>query len=210
MSERGSFVTQYFYCEKCFEATKNAMEQNGNVEHVTVINSRILSGKIGGLWSGEKLFTMNTQIIPDLQYEVCCPVTIGVIPDAAPETFFVIQPKSMDLKPKPPEVLPQKSVDETIQKIREYKSTLGHGISLKFSGPYQARMRIRSEIQMETARNLKLSGSWHSIELPYQYSDAMDKVGILYGSRDYGSINEYLFENVIVYVPNPKIVPRVE
>ena len=63
MSERGSFVTEYIYCEKCLEAAKKALlddEKHLCSRQLASLESDreflpIISGKLGGFSAGEEL-----------------------------------------------------------------------------------------------------------------------------------------------------------
>ena len=91
MSERGSFVTQYIYCEKCFEAAKTVLLGNDKYLCSLVIPSYegsgkflpIIAGKIGGLYAGEEIHTFLEELIPRLEPLLCKDhaVKIVVIPD---------------------------------------------------------------------------------------------------------------------------------
>ncbi|GAI56669.1 unnamed protein product, partial [marine sediment metagenome] len=64
MSERGSFVTEYMYCDACFEAVKTKLVRDCKFLRGVVIpmwsgdESRselpIIAGKVGGNYSGEE------------------------------------------------------------------------------------------------------------------------------------------------------------
>ena len=79
MSERGSFVTEYIYCDKCFEACKEVLCGNDKWLKGVVIpswlnddgNLPIIAGKIGGSWNGEEFCDMENEYIPQIQEKMC-------------------------------------------------------------------------------------------------------------------------------------------
>ena len=101
MSERGSFVTEYFYCSKCFEAVKEVLK--GDEKYLKTVqipmwkgcsqdeHLPILAGKIGGLYSGEELHTFEFEFIPKIAEKICHPIRIAVLVDNG-EKIFKIKP----------------------------------------------------------------------------------------------------------------------
>lgn len=91
MSERGSFVTQYIYCEKCLAvARKHLIDKEKylcSVEIPSWIDNTsphlpIIAGKIGGLYQGEEIHTIAHEIGPKINNEICHSLTIVVIADS--------------------------------------------------------------------------------------------------------------------------------
>lgn len=86
MSERGSFVTQYCYCDKCFSVLKKRLLNKTKQLCSTQIPSwcdqeiPIIAGKIGGLFMGEEVVYMK-EIASLLEKELCHDVYICVIPE---------------------------------------------------------------------------------------------------------------------------------
>lgn len=77
MSERGSFITEYIYCKKCFEAVRIIL-----VDHAFMpvnIKEKILAGKVGGLHPGEEIEVFEAFIIPLIEEKICHPVRIAVL-----------------------------------------------------------------------------------------------------------------------------------
>lgn len=87
MSERGSFTTEYIYCRTCFEACKDVLCQNGKYLKGVVIPTwcegggelPIISGKIGGMWSGQEFNDMGNEYIPLIQEKMCNDCTIRIV-----------------------------------------------------------------------------------------------------------------------------------
>lgn len=105
MSERGSFCTQYIYCELCLDAVKAVLltEEKGKYLCSVQIPSwpgggllPIVAGKIGGLGTGEELIDMEYEYIPAIEEKICHAVEIAVIPDSAAPQFFTAIPKMLD------------------------------------------------------------------------------------------------------------------
>ncbi len=89
MSERGSFVTNYIYCERCFEKAKEILVQNDKyLKGVTIPHwdesedeLPIIAGKIGGLGPGDEFLQMEYEIKPLLNSVLCHKMTIAILPE---------------------------------------------------------------------------------------------------------------------------------
>jgi hypothetical protein len=94
MSERGSFCTEYIYCDRCFAAVKAILLQKEKHLCSVVIPSwvspgegfpdeelPIIAGKIGGLYSREEVTTFMEEYGDNIERAICHPVRIAVIPD---------------------------------------------------------------------------------------------------------------------------------
>ena len=79
MSERGSFVTEYMYCNECFEAAKTVLLKFEKHLCSFAIPSwegdgkelPIIAGKIGGLYKNEELNTFELELVPALEKVLC-------------------------------------------------------------------------------------------------------------------------------------------
>ena len=104
MSERGSFVTEYVYCSKCFEVVKSVL-LGANKYLCSIVlpfhaegygdsgkDLPIVAGKIGGLYAGEELHVMEFELIPQLSKGICHKVRIAVLADNG-ERVFVAAPE---------------------------------------------------------------------------------------------------------------------
>jgi len=89
MSERGSFVTQYIYCNECFVRMRAVLEQRGKQLCGIAIPSweeeqsrplPILAGKVGGSYPGQELTTFVFDLF-DKSNAPCHPVRIAVLSD---------------------------------------------------------------------------------------------------------------------------------
>lgn len=102
MSERGSFVTEYLYCEQCFKAAKKVL--SGSDKYFTGIaipswnqdsdvqELPIIAGKIGGLYAGEEMDAFEDRITQDLSLVICHSMRVAVIAERG-EKIFTINPK---------------------------------------------------------------------------------------------------------------------
>lgn len=108
MSERGSFTTEYIYCDKCFEACKEVLCGNDKwlkgvvvpmwtekptlkeqyyhfLRHKEFIKKDrflpIIAGKIGGMYANEECHCMEFELIPQIQEKMCddCKIRISVL-----------------------------------------------------------------------------------------------------------------------------------
>ena len=87
MSERGSFVTEYIYCKKCFDAAWEVLNRDGKWLHATIANgyggdkaqTRIISGGIRGLFPRQEIDDFKHEIIPLLQKVICHPLRMAVL-----------------------------------------------------------------------------------------------------------------------------------
>lgn len=102
MSERGSFVTEFIYCEKCFQSIKPILIKDGKFLKGVSIPSvgggsgeiPIIAGKIGALYSGEELYDFEEEYSPEIAKVICHPLRVAVISDTGGEKFFTINPKA--------------------------------------------------------------------------------------------------------------------
>lgn len=101
MSERGSFVTQYVYCTKCFNSLIDVLLQNNCAvcsrvaptweephEHAMPYLP-IISGKIsGGTTPGGELETMVECLLPEIEKRICHPVRIAVLAEEGERIYY--------------------------------------------------------------------------------------------------------------------------
>jgi len=87
MSNQGSFITEYMYCNKCFEAVKPILLGNEKYICSRVLPGwdgddhllPIIAGKIGGLYHLEELHIFESGTIPEMEKVICHKITIAVI-----------------------------------------------------------------------------------------------------------------------------------
>ncbi len=99
MSQRGSFVTEYIYCQKCFEAAKAVLCRQTKELCGQVIDSwtdqdggkmPIIAGKIGD--SSDEAVFFELKILPELSKVICHPVRVAVICESGEFSGFVVEP----------------------------------------------------------------------------------------------------------------------
>lgn len=117
MSQRGSFVTEYIYCDKCADAVEAflcadprkylcAYRVPGWMEGISVEGNQqwklpIIAGKIGGLYDGEEADSFEFDVIPGLAKVICHPVTVAVLPESCHgrvEVFRMVPRSSEEAK----------------------------------------------------------------------------------------------------------------
>lgn len=87
MSERGSFCTEYIYCQDCFAAVKSVMVEWKSLDGVPII-----AGKIIGLSSGEEIWSFPTDYGEDIAATICHDVRIAVLADSGASEIFLLKP----------------------------------------------------------------------------------------------------------------------
>jgi hypothetical protein len=105
MSERGSFVTEYIYCDKCFAAAKGVLLANDKYLRSVVVPQwgdkggelKIIAGKVGGLYAGEELVEFEYQLIPALEQVICHPLRVAVLAERG-ERIFTAMPSEVGVK----------------------------------------------------------------------------------------------------------------
>jgi len=110
MSERGAFVTEYIYCDKCFNAVKSVLLSSEKylmsieIPHWNGVDKPlpIIAGKIGGLYSGEELDTFRYKIIPKIELTICHEIRIAVIAEQDEEIFKISPNKAIHPDTKEP------------------------------------------------------------------------------------------------------------
>ena len=98
MSDRGSFVTDYIYCDKCFSAVKRVLLKSQKhlcsttVPHLDPQRKEfpIVAGKISGLFPGEEIVTMETELLPEIEKSICHKVRIAVLAEKGSMIFTAI------------------------------------------------------------------------------------------------------------------------
>ena len=97
MSERGSFVTEYVYCVRCFEALKKILLHNEKYFCSQTINSwedspkelPIIAGKLGGLYSGEEIVSFEMETEPQIAKVICHPVRIAILAESGEKIIHI-------------------------------------------------------------------------------------------------------------------------
>jgi hypothetical protein len=85
MSERGSFVTEYMYCERCFLGVGEAL-RDWYVSHydkeVQVVAYRAYAGFATSTYSGGENVTFDCDIRRLIEPRICHPVQVAVMSEA--------------------------------------------------------------------------------------------------------------------------------
>lgn len=106
VSERGSFITEYIYCEKCFNAVREILLANGKFLQSVEIphwNNKegstlpIIAGKIGGTYPGDELDTFMLEFIPKIKKVICHDVRIAVLGDSGEQIFKITPNYSFEM-----------------------------------------------------------------------------------------------------------------
>lgn len=98
MSERGSFVTEYIYCPKCFEAVKGVLLDRDKylcsvqIPSWTEQEIPIIAGKIGGLGSGDEVIEFEFELMPRIEKQICHSVVVCIISDSSGVAVFRVFP----------------------------------------------------------------------------------------------------------------------
>ena len=86
MSERGSFVTEFIYCKKCFETAKNVLLRRDRGLCSQALDSwiegkeiPIIAGMVGGLYPQEEIDVFEFEFKEKLETEICHQLRIAVV-----------------------------------------------------------------------------------------------------------------------------------
>ncbi len=97
MSERGSFCTEYIYCQRCRDVVCGIL--GGTEKHLcgSLLPSwlpgetlPIVAGKIGGMYAGEELHTFEWELLPRLESRLCHPLRVAVLAEQGEKIFTII------------------------------------------------------------------------------------------------------------------------
>lgn len=81
MSDRGSFVSEYVYCDKCFKSICDYFNNEYSEPIITVPGRNIIAGglrDLGGNWAA---IEFEHQIIEELSKIVCHSVKFALLPE---------------------------------------------------------------------------------------------------------------------------------
>ena len=110
MSDRGSFVTEFIYCERCLDHAKRILIQEkrhsknyyatqlhyGQFFYKTPIP--IIAGKVTGLYAGEEIDVVAGEFADMLRAVICCTLRIAVLAESG-EEIITIQPLEINKAP---------------------------------------------------------------------------------------------------------------
>lgn len=110
MSERGSFVTEYIYCDKCFEEAKKVLLGDTKTICSQTIASwddaaptdwdastelPIIAGKIGGGYRGEEFVFFENVLIPVLEKRICHTLRVAILAESG-EGIYKVEPEDKE------------------------------------------------------------------------------------------------------------------
>lgn len=97
MSERGSFVTEYIYCDKCLAAAQQVLlgtEKYLCSQQITGWSPDtpifpIIAGKLGASRAGGEIDAMEDELVPALAAAICHPLRIAVLAEVGEKIITV-------------------------------------------------------------------------------------------------------------------------
>ena len=102
MSERGSFITEFIYCDSCLETCRDVLcHKNKHLYGVEIQGAfsgkRIIAGRIGELYPGGELVRMEFELISLLESRLCHSVRIAVLADNGESRVFTVGHESVKI-----------------------------------------------------------------------------------------------------------------
>ena len=105
MSERSSFVTEYIYCSKCFEAAKAILSGDekylcaGQVKgyQLSPDGLPIVAGKHGGLGAKDDWGHFQ-KLMRRLSERICHPMRVAFIPESGPAICMMLRDKKAEVE----------------------------------------------------------------------------------------------------------------
>jgi hypothetical protein len=101
MSERGSFVSEYVYCQRCFAVVRDILVDHEKYLKGVVIPSwandgdlPIVAGKIGGLGTNDEFVMMELELGPQFDDRLCHRVRVAVLADSGESRIFTFGPEA--------------------------------------------------------------------------------------------------------------------
>ena len=95
MSNRGSFVTEYIYCEKCFKLCQEVLCKNEKwLNGMQIKDFPIIAGKVGG----DEFLDFEFNYIPVIQEKMCNThsIRIAVLSDEEGSMVYEINKNSIE------------------------------------------------------------------------------------------------------------------
>ena len=87
MSERGSFVTEYIYCDRCFGLLKEALLpwREKRLHAFILPDFPIIAGKVGGSYPYAQIEIIEETLKP-VEAKLCCRLRLAIVREAADST----------------------------------------------------------------------------------------------------------------------------
>ena len=92
MSERGSFVTQFMYCDKCRKKLEKVLcTGHKYLDGKGINDNTIMAGRLGGLGPADDTVMFKYELFNE-KNAPCHPVKIALIPDSMDAEIVVVKP----------------------------------------------------------------------------------------------------------------------
>ena len=90
MSERGSFITQFMYCPKCFKKLEKVLcTGHKYLDGKSINDNSIIAGRLGSCGPGSDTVMFKYELF-NKENAPCCPVRVALIPDSMEPEIVVI------------------------------------------------------------------------------------------------------------------------
>lgn len=96
MSERGSFVTEFIYCEKCFNAVSNFFKTQPQCFPTQIFSRNIIAGYISDLMPGGEILVMEDEFKDKIEKLICHKIRIAVLAENYCESIILMHPKESE------------------------------------------------------------------------------------------------------------------
>lgn len=91
MSDRGTFITDCIYCEKCLNAVREEIERNNLVTvYMDQKNDTHVSGTIKEGCPGFEIAYFREYIIPEIEKRICHTIRIAVLAESGQKMFMAV------------------------------------------------------------------------------------------------------------------------
>jgi len=99
VSDRGSFITDYIYCDDCMRVVEDVFfrlaDESWHVQRLIGDGGErlpILTGKLRGLGDGDDLCDLEHKIAREMAKRVCHGVRIAALPDGREPRIIIVGP----------------------------------------------------------------------------------------------------------------------
>ena len=92
MSERGSFVTQYMYCDKCWGRLEKVLcTGHKYLDGKSINDNTIIAGRLGSCGPGSDIVMFKYELF-NKENAPCHPIKVALIPDSMNAEIVVVKP----------------------------------------------------------------------------------------------------------------------